>query len=74
MIQRRVSKVKQIKRNKESAQVLMASMITGNIKTTLFWSEHRTQARQTTTPSVAIYCVRCLETVRVKGQFRYTCG
>jgi hypothetical protein len=48
-----------VRRNKvkreESAPVLIPSMTIGIIKTTLLWSEHRTQARQTTTPSVTIY-------------------
>jgi hypothetical protein len=35
----------------ESAPMLITSMITGIIKTILLWSEHRTQARQTMTPS-----------------------
>jgi hypothetical protein len=44
-----------VKKREESAPVLIPSMTTGSIKTTLLWSEHRTQARQTTTPSVIIY-------------------
>jgi hypothetical protein len=35
--------------------VLIASMTTGIIKIALLWSEHRTRARQTTTPSAIIY-------------------
>jgi hypothetical protein len=34
---------------------LIPSMTTGIIKTTLRWSEHRTQARQTMTASATIY-------------------
>jgi hypothetical protein len=43
-----------VKKWEESAPALTASMTTGIIKTTLLWSEHRTQARQTTTPSATI--------------------
>jgi hypothetical protein len=44
----------QFKKGKESVLVLITSMTTGIIKTTLLWSEPRTQARQTTTPSAII--------------------
>jgi hypothetical protein len=40
-----------VKKTEESAPVLITSMTTGIIKTILLWSEHRTQARQTMTPS-----------------------
>jgi len=44
-----------IQGQEEDAPVLNASMTTGVIKTTLLWSEHRTQARQTMIPSATIY-------------------
>jgi hypothetical protein len=40
-----------VKKTEEHAPVLITSMTTGNIRTILLWSEHRTQARQTMTPS-----------------------
>jgi len=53
--------------DEESAQVLIARMTTGNIQTTLFWSEHRAQARRTMPLPVTIYYIRTPETARVKG-------
>jgi hypothetical protein len=44
-----------VKKREENAPVLIESMTTGAIKTTLLWSEHRTQARQTMMPSATIY-------------------
>jgi hypothetical protein len=44
-----------VKKREGSAPVLITSMTTGVIKTTLLWSEHKTQARQTTMPSAIIY-------------------
>jgi hypothetical protein len=44
-----------IQGQEEDALVLNASMTTGVIKTTLLWSEHRTQARQTMMPSATRY-------------------
>jgi hypothetical protein len=44
-----------VKKREEIAPVLIPSMTTGIIRTTLGWSEHRTQARQTMTPSAIIY-------------------
>ena len=54
-VQRRVRlRQGKVKKWEESAPALTASMATGIIKTTLLWSEHMTQARQTTTPSAKI--------------------
>jgi hypothetical protein len=43
-----------VMKTEDSTPMLIASKTTGIIKTILFWSEHRTQARQTMMPSAII--------------------
>jgi hypothetical protein len=56
-----MSEKEQITKMNRSIPELIARTTTGKIKTALCWSEHKTQARQTMTPSVTIYWIKVTE-------------
>jgi hypothetical protein len=60
-----------VKKTDESAPVLIPSMTTGIIEIILLWSEHRTKARQTMTPSATMNYIKFRETGQFTGN---ACG